>query len=67
MTDKETEKRRELPPTCRNCRSLHKKYDTILCKARQLAYFKRELLRALPLVGRLAAPWECDLRDEVDA
>lgn len=64
--DKETEKRRELPPPCRNCRSLHKKYDTILCNVRQLDYYRREILRAIPLVGRLAAPWECDLRGEVD-
>lgn len=67
MMDKPQEPERKLPTPCLECRSLHKQYKTTLCAARQLAYFKRELLRALPLVGRLVAPWECDLRGEVDA
>lgn len=66
MRDKPEKPERELPPPCRECRSLHKQYKTTLCLARQLDYYKREFLRALPLVRRLAAPWECDLRDEVE-
>lgn len=62
MRDKPTTTGRELPPPCFDCRSLHKRYNSPLCPARRLRYWWLELLRALPLLGRLAPPWECDLR-----
>ena len=54
---------RPLPPLCEECRSLHKQYKTTLCAARRLAYYKGELLRAVPILGRLVPAWECDLRE----
>lgn len=59
-------KRREppLPPPCVKCRSLHKKYDTLLCNARRLDYHMTELKKSLPLIGRFFPAWECDLAGE---
>lgn len=64
MRDKTSKKRekRELPPPCLGCRSLHKQYKTMLCLARQFHYYKLELMRSLPIIGRLAPEWACDLR-----
>lgn len=66
MMDKQKSRERELPPPCLECRSLHKEYQTILCKARQLGYYKRELLKTLPIIGRIVSPWECGLCEEVE-
>lgn len=55
---------RPLPPPCRECRSLHKKYDTTPCKARRLDYHMTELKKSLPLIGRFFPAWECDLAGE---
>lgn len=66
MMDKQTAAEMELPPPCLECRSLHKQYTTIICLAHRIDYHRRELLRGVPLVGRLVSPWECDLRAEVE-
>lgn len=54
---------RELPPPCRDCRSLHKEYKTSLCLLWQVRYYKLEGLRAIPLVAQIVPPWECDLKE----
>lgn len=63
MMDKRQKPERELPPPCLECRGLHKQYKTTLCTARQLSYYRAELLRAVPILGRLVPAWECDLRE----
>lgn len=55
---------RPIPQLCESCQSLHKEYQTILCKARQMDFFKHQLLVNLPIIGRFVGPWECDLRSE---
>lgn len=62
MRDKPITKERETPPPCLECKSLHRKHGSPLCPSRRLRYWWLELLRALPLLGRLAPAWECDLR-----
>lgn len=64
MMDKQKSCERELPPPCLGCKSLHKQYETTLCLARQVAYYKNKLLRAVPLLGHLVSAWECDLQKE---
>lgn len=62
MMDKPKTPEAELPPPCQKCRSLHKKYDSPLCPARRLRYWRLEMWRQIPLVRRLVPAWECDLR-----
>lgn len=61
MMDKPSTKERALPPPCLDCQSLHKKYGSHLCDKRRARYSRRELLQVLPLLGRFARAWECDL------
>lgn len=61
MTDKPTTPERAILPPCLDCRSLHKKYGSHIFDKRRARYSRRELLRALPLLGRFARAWECDL------
>lgn len=60
--DKPITPERDLPPLCLECRSLHKQYGSCLCDKRQARYFNLERLRALPLLGWIVPPWECNLR-----
>ena len=46
--DKPKPAERPIPPPCVFCQSLHKEYQTILCKARQVNYFKNQLFINLP-------------------
>lgn len=62
MKDKPTTPERDLPPPCLDCRSLHRQYNSILCPARRVRYWWIEIWRGLPLLGRIAPGWECDLR-----
>lgn len=62
MKDKPEKPEVDLPPPCRNCRSLHKKYDSPLCPPRRLRFWWLEMWRPFPILGRFVPAWECDLR-----
>ncbi len=62
MMNKPSKPERDLPPPCLECRSLHRQYGSYLCDKRRARYFILERLRALPLLGRIVPPWECNLR-----
>ena len=62
MRDKPEAQERELPAFCQDCRSLHKAYNSPLCTPRRLRGRKLKLWKSIPLLGRFAPAWECDLR-----